>query len=315
MRRSIALVLALFTVACTPEEESSRWLGYVEGEAVLVAPPQPGWLTTLNVARGAQVKQGDPLFTLDAVRESAARDNAQAQITAAREQAQQAQAQFAQAQAEQAQIEADLQRAQKELERQQELVRIGASPRRDLEAAQAAFDSARARRSQTQALQGQATAARRQAEAQAKQAEATLNTADFNLSQRAVTSLVSGRVENVFFREGEYAGNGAPIVSILPPNNVFVRFFVPEADIANLMLGTAVRIGCDGCAPDLTATISFIASEAEFTPPIIYSVGNRERLVFKAEARASDGLPLRPGLPVEVWPAEAAAPAAKSAPP
>ena len=315
MRRIRALVVAVLFVAACTEEENTRWLGYVEGEAVLVAPPQPGWITSLNVTRGSQVKQGDPLFTLDAVRESAARDNAKAQIAAAREQGQQAQAQLAQAQAEQAQIEADIMRAEKELARQQELVRIGASPRRDLEAAQAAYDSALARRSQTQALQGQAAAARRQAEAQAKQAEATLNTADFNLSQRAVTSLVSGRVENVFFREGEYAGNGAPIVSILPPNNVFVRFFVPEADIANLMLGTDVRIGCDGCAADLTATISFIASEAEFTPPVIYSVGNRERLVFKAEARASVGLPLRPGLPVDVWPVETTAAAPTSTPP
>jgi HlyD family secretion protein len=311
MRRILAIPLLALLAACAPEE-NKRWLGYVEGEDVLVAPPQPGWITSLNVARGQQVKKGDPLFTLDAIREAAARDNAQAQIAAAREQGQQAEAQLAHAQAEQAQMEADIQRAEKELARQQDLVRIGASPRRDLEAAQAAYDSARARRSQTQAQQGQATAARRQAEAQAKQATASLDTAAFNLSQRAVTSLVSGRVENVFFREGEYVGNSAPVVSILPPGNVFVRFFVPEADIANLMLGSQVHIGCDGCAPDLTAAISFIASEAEFTPPIIYSVGNRERLVFKAEARAPSGLPLRPGLPVEVWPVEAAAQESKT---
>jgi HlyD family secretion protein len=80
------------------------------------------------------------------------------------------------------------------------------------------------------------------------------------------------------------------------------------------MLGTEVHIGCDGCAPDLTGTISFIASEAEFTPPVIYSIGNRERLVFKAEARAASGLPLRPGLPVEVWPVEAPAAERKAAP-
>jgi len=313
MRRTAVIALTMLLAACAPEE-NTRWLGYVEGEAVLVAPPQPGWITTLNVQRGAAVKAGDPLFTLDAIREGAARDNAQAQIAAAREQGEQAMAQLAQAKAEQAQMEADIERAAKELARQQDLVRIGASPRRDLETAQAAYNSALARRNQTQALQGQATAAKRQADAQAKQATATLDTAAFNLSQRAVTSLVSGRVENVFFREGEYAGNSAPVVSILPPNNVFVRFFVPQAEVANLMLGTEVHIGCDGCPPDLIATISFIASDVEFTPPVIYSVGNRERLVFKAEARAPMGLPLRPGLPVEVWPVETAAAAEKKAP-
>jgi HlyD family secretion protein len=303
----------MLLASCAPEE-NTRWLGYVEGEAVLVAPPQPGWITTLNVQRGAEVKAGDPLFTLDAVREAAARENAQAQIAAAREQGEQAMAQLAQAKAEQAQMEADIERAAKELARQQDLVRIGASPRRDLETAQAAYNSALAQRNRTQALQGQATAAKRQADAQAKQATATLDAAAFNLSQRAVTSLVSGRVENVFFREGEYAANSAPVVSILPAGNVFVRFFVPQAEVANLMLGTEVHIGCDGCPPDLMATISFIASDVEFTPPVIYSVGNRERLVFKAEARAPMGLPLRPGLPVEVWPVETAAAAEKKAP-
>jgi HlyD family secretion protein len=311
--RRAVMALTILLAACAPEE-STRWLGYVEGETVLVAPPQPGWITTLNVQRGQQVKVGEPLFTLDAVREAAARDNAQAQITAAREQGAQAMAQLAQAKAEQEQFEADIARTSKELARQQDLVRIGASPRRDLETAQAAYNSSLARRSQAQALQGQAAAAKREADAQAKQATATLDTAAFNLSQRAVTSLVSGRVENVFFREGEYAGNSAPIVSILPPNNVFVRFFVPQAEVANLMLGTPVHIGCDGCPPDLMATISFIASEVEFTPPVIYSVGNRERLVFKAEARAPMGLPLRPGLPVEVWPVETAGAAEKTAP-
>jgi len=313
MRRTSAAIvlLACLASACAPEE-NTRWLGYVEGEAVLIAPPQPGWITSMNVTRGAQVKEGDPLFTLDAIREAAARDNATAAITAAREQGQQATAQLAQAQAEQAQIEADIVRAQKELARQEDLVRIGGSPRRDLEAAQAAYDSARARRSQAQAQQGQATAARRQADAQAKQATASLDTATFNLSERAVRSLVSGRVEDVYFRQGEYAGSGAPVISILPPTNIFVRFFVPETALSSLMLGTPVHIGCDGCAPDLTGTISFIASDAEFTPPVIYSVGNRERLVFKAEARTDSGLPLRPGLPVEVWPVETATPETKT---
>ena len=190
--------------------------------------------------------------------------------------------------------------------------RIGGSPRRDLESAQAAYDSARARRNQAQAQQGQASAARRQADAQAKQATASLDAAAFNLSERAVRSLVSGRVEDVYFRQGEYAGSGAPVVSILPPGNVFVRFFIPETALSSLTLGTDVHIGCDGCAPDLTGTVSFLASAAEFTPPVIYSVGNRERLVFKAEARAASGLPLRPGLPVEVWPVETAAPQSKT---
>jgi HlyD family secretion protein len=310
-RQALALCVFLGLAGCKERPpDGGHWLGYVEGEMALIAAPQPGWITTVNVARGAQVKPGDALFTLDAVREVAARDNANAQILGAQEQASQASAQIAQAQAQQEQIDADILRSQKELTRQEDLVRMGGSPRRDLEAAQAAYDSARAQKTQFAAAQTQATAARRQAEALARQGKASLDTAEFNLSERAVRALIGGEVQDVYFRQGEYANAGAPVIAVLPPANVFVRFFVPEPQVAGLKLGTPVHIGCDGCGPNLTATISFIAAQTEFTPPVIYSVGNRERLVFKVEARAPSGLPIRPGLPVEVWPVTANVPTA-----
>jgi HlyD family secretion protein len=306
-------VLAVFTFlgpASCEAPPNDHWLGYVEGEMALIAAPQPGWITTVNVTRGSQIEPGTALFTLDAVRELAARDNSNAQISGAKEQAGQAAAQIAQAVAQQAQIEADIVKAQKELTRQEDLVRMGGSPRRDLEAAQAAYDSARASRAQMVALQTQAAAARRQAEALARQGQASLDTAEFNLSERAVRALIAGEVQDIYFRQGEYANAGAPVVAVLPPANVFVRFFVPEPQIAALKLGSQLHISCDGCAAGLVATISFIAAQTEFTPPVIYSVGNRERLVFKVEARAANGLPIHPGLPVEVWPVAAnAAPA------
>jgi len=121
---------------------------------------------------------------------------------------------------------------------------------------------------------------------------------------------VAGEVQDLYFRQGEYANAGAPVVALLPPANVFARFFVPEAQVAKLTLGEQVHIACDGCAANIVGTISFIASQAEFTPPVIYSVGNRERLVFKVEARVAGDFPVRPGVPIEVWPAETATPAA-----
>jgi HlyD family secretion protein len=305
MIRPLLPILAFFCVASCSAPQNDHWLGYIEGEMALIPAPQPGWITSINVVRGSQLKTGDALFTLDAVRELAARDNANAQIAGAKEQASQATAQIAQAQAQQTQIAADIDRSQKELARQQELVRFGGSPRRDLETAQAAYDSARAQHAQAVAVQTQATAARRQAEAQARQGEANLATAAFNLSERSVHALVAGQVQDVYFRQGEYANAGTPVVAVLPPENVFVRFFVPEPEITKLMPGSQVHISCDGCPQNLVGTIRFIASQTEFTPPVIYSVGNRERLVFKVEAYVANGLPTRPGLPAEVWPIEA----------
>jgi HlyD family secretion protein len=309
MRRRFLVSLVCVLLAACEQPRNDHWLGYVEGELALIAPPQAGWITSLNVARGAHVKPGQALFTLDAIRELAARDNANAQIAAAKELAGQATAQIAQAQAQQTQIDADIAKNQKELERQQELVRIGGSPRRDLEARKRPMTAHVHRRNQAAAVQSQAAAARRQADAQARQGEANLKTAEFNLSERTVSALVAGEVQDLYFRQGEYANAGSPVVALLPPANVFARFFVPEAQVAKLTLGMQVHISCDGCAANMTGTISFIASQAEFTPPVIYSVGNRERLVFKVEARVADGLPVRPGVPIEVWPAETTAPA------
>ena len=124
----------------------------------------------------------------------------------------------------------------------------------DLEASQAAYDSARAHRSQTVAQQTQAAAAVRQAEAQAHQAEANLTTAEFNLSERAVRAQVAGEVQDIYFRQGEYANAGAPVVAVLPPANVFVRFFVPEPQVSQLMLGSTVpmTLAIDGSATTFT---------------------------------------------------------------
>jgi HlyD family secretion protein len=298
-----ALVLALPLGACG-EAEDRGWLGYAEGENALIAPPQPGWVTSIDVARGETIAVGDVLFTLDATRELAARDTALAAIAAARAEIEGAEAAGAGAAATQAEAQAETMRSQREFERQEGLVNIGGSSRRELEQAEAALQGARARISGAQAEGAQAGAQRSAAEARVAQAEAALATAEFNLAERTVTARVAGVVEDIYFRPGEYAGGGAPVLSILPPQNIYVRFFIPEEDVAGLAPGDAVILSCDGCPDNLTATISFIAQEVEFTPPVIYSVGNREKLVFKAEARAEGGLALRPGPPVDVRLAE-----------
>jgi HlyD family secretion protein len=296
---AVLVMLAAAMLASCETQTQEGWLGYAEGEEAFIISPQPGWLTSVEVQRGANVAIGDMLFTLDATRELAARDNAQAAIAAANAMITQAEAQAAQAVATRAQAEADTLRSEREYERQEGLVAIGATPQSAVESAEASLQNARARRSQAEAQRAQAMGLRAQAEAQIAEAEAALATAEYNLSERSIQSRVAGTVQDLYFRAGEYATT-APVLSILPPENVFIRFFIPETDLANLRLGDPVRIGCDGCPENLTANISFISSEVEFTPPIIYSVNNRQKLVFKAEARLPGGLPLRPGLPVNV---------------
>lgn len=128
------------------------------------------------------------------------------------------------------------------------------------------------------------------AEAALRTAEARLNSVRTRLERRERRSPVAGTVQEVYFREGEMVAPGRPIVSILPPGNIKVRFFVPQATLPGIRIGDRVEIRCDGCPFGLFGRVSFISAEAEFSPPVIYSLEERARLVFRVEA-----LPKLPG--------------------
>jgi len=133
--------------------------------------------------------------------------------------------------------------------------------------------------------------------------KAALADAEWRLSRRQEKAPAAGRIEDVFFRAGETASAGQGVVSLLTPDKLKLRFFVPEPELTDIAVGQKVAIACDGCPPNLTATISFIARAAEFTPPVIYSLTRREKLVFLVEAKPDDlSQPWHPGLPVEVTP-------------
>jgi HlyD family secretion protein len=138
------------------------------------------------------------------------------------------------------------------------------------------------------------------AEATLRSAEARLNSTRTRLERRKVASPVVGSVQEVYFRTGEMVQAGRPIVSLLPPNNTKVRFFVPQAILPTLKIDDRINVSCDGCMASLVARISFISAQAEFTPPVIYSREERARLVFRIEARPEQPENLRVGQPVSV---------------
>lgn len=138
------------------------------------------------------------------------------------------------------------------------------------------------------------------AEAALRSAEARLNSVRTRLDRRQRESPVGGTIHEVYFREGEMVQPSRPIVSILPPRNVKVRFFVPQAALPTLSLGERIHIRCDGCAADLFGRVSFISAEAEFSPPVIYSLEERARLVFRIEAIPERPEDVRIGQPASV---------------
>jgi HlyD family secretion protein len=132
-------------------------------------------------------------------------------------------------------------------------------------------------------------------------AEARLATSETRLARRKGFAPVPGTIQQIYFREGEMVAAQRPVLSIMPPGNMKIRFFVSETELPKLAIGDEVRVACDNCSADLTAKIYFIATTAEYTPPVIYSLDERNKLVYLIQARPSRPDSLRVGQPISVY--------------
>lgn len=305
------LTAATLALGACGEAPPAALQGYVEGEYVRVAAPHAGTLLRLEARRGQQVEAGAPLFALEAESEEGARREAeerarraQAQADDARKGARATEIDAVRAQLAQAQVSAA--NSERELRRQEDLVAKGFVSRQAADDSRAQRDRDRARVAELSAQLATVRSGRRPdeiraAEAEAAAARAALAQADWRLRQKAVAAPSAAMVVDTLFVPGEWVPAGAPVVAMLPPGNVKVRFFVPETRLAQVRVGTRVAISCDGCPAGLEAQVDFVSPQAEFTPPVIYSRESRSRLVFLAEARLP-GSALKPGQPVDVVP-------------
>jgi HlyD family secretion protein len=146
------------------------------------------------------------------------------------------------------------------------------------------------------------------AQAALRQAKANLEASQTRLERRKAFSRVDGTVEQIYYRPGETVPAGRPVVALLPPGNLKIRFFAPQAELPKIKYGETISVSCDGCDKGLTAKVSFIARSAEYTPPVIYSTEERAKLVFLIEARPDDPQKFRVGQPVSVTLANGAPP-------
>ena len=291
------------------------WQGYAEADFVKIGPTQPGLLTSVFIARGENVTIGEPLFTQDDIDDRAARDQATEMLAQAAEQLANLEEGSKQTEIQQAgdnlaAAHATLVRSAADLGRGEVLLTEGDVTKQSVDAlranhlsAGAKVDALRAALVQSQAPLGRAGEIEAQ-RAAVEAARAVLAMAEWRVRQRRVSSPVAGRVADVLARPGETMAAGAPVVSLLPPSNIFVRFFVPENEFSTLHMGDSVALACDGCRTDLSATISFISPQAEYTPPLIYSESSNAKLVFLIEARPrpDQASGLNPGQPIEVRP-------------
>ena len=310
--KTMATLIALVLCAACGASEPATLQGYVEGEYVRIAAPFAGTLVKLDAQRGQNVEAGTALFALEAESEDAARREsrerlrrAEAQLEDLRKGKRSTEIESARAQLAQAAVVAGL--SGKEYARQLDLVSRGFVSQQRADEAKAGRDRDRGRVAELQANLGTARSGARPDEIRAAEAEAAaareaLAQADWRLRQKTVAATVAGMVTDTLFARGEWVPAGSPVVAMLPPANVKVRFFVPEPRLGALKVGQRVTLACDGCAPGLGAAIAFIAPQAEFTPPVIYSKDSRAKLVFLVEARldAADAARMHPGQPVDV---------------
>jgi HlyD family secretion protein len=293
----------------------NRYLGYVEGETSLIAPPVAGQLLERPVDRGGRVKKGERLFVIDptlakaeVARSEAALAEARARhenlLTGKRPEEQDV------IRAQRREIAANLSMAETELKRQTELLAKGFTTRQAYDQSESQVNQLRARLASMAAQERAGDLAAREAEIAAAAALVSQNEANLAQAKKRLADLMpvapeDALVENTFFNVGEWVPAGTPVVSLLPASRVKLRFFVPEEDVSRAVMGNKVGFTCDGCPPDLKATIIYVSPRAEYTPPVIYSQSARTKLVFMIEARP-DAVPaditLAPGLPVSVAP-------------
>jgi len=303
----LVVVLAIAAVAGwywlrPAKAQPDRFTGYVVSDNVYMAAPTAGTIASVQVARGDRVAAGAPLFSLDPTTQGARADQARAQIGEAAAQTGAAQSDLGRAQATLRGAEAEVTKAQTDLDRLTSAQRekAGAVAQTQIDQARAALANAIAQRdgARTQAAgaQSRIAAARAQVEAQ----RANLAATQKQVADLSAVAPVAARVEEVMYQPGEWASPNAPVVSLVPDDKVKVRFYVPQARVNAFKPGTMVALGCDGCPAGMTGKVQFVASRPEYTPPVIYSLQTRDKLVFMVEAVPANARLLVPGQPMDV---------------
>ena len=306
------LLLSLLLTACGKTNDS-HYQGYAEAEFTYISSPLGGRLMDLSVQRGRQVQAGDLLFALESVPEATARQEATDRLN-------QAKAKLAnmekglrpseikgiEARLAQAKSAQDLSRL--EFKRHEKLYKDTAISRSTMDKVSAQYQSDQDRVAELTAQLETARLGARSDEILAAREEvaalaARLTLTVWNLEQKTQAAPHAGLVFDTFYTQGELVPPGRPVVSLLVPGNLKVRFFVPEPEFSGWKSGQKVALSCDGCPEEMTAEITYISPRVEFTPPVIYSQETRSKLVYMLEARPDTGkrtADLHPGQPMEV---------------
>lgn len=304
------LLLAVLLAGCAEPPAEQYFSGYVEARQLLVAAPQSGWLKEQSVNEGQQVQAGQTLFRLESERENFAVQQAeqwvmqkQALLSDMQKGARQEVLDRLTAQVSEAKARLELAELVAARETQTAAQQLSSQASLDQAIANLAVAKAQVTQLEDQLAEAKLSArpdAISAAQADLMAAEQGKRISEWQQNQRQVSAGQSGWVDDVFYRPGEFVMAGTPVLSILLNGQFKVRFYVPVRILSGLQLGQRVNIYAQGKPKPLSGTISFMAKQAEFTPPVLYSKGSRDKLVFLVEADLAEDNDLPVGLPVDV---------------
>ncbi|MGO9390135.1 HlyD family secretion protein [Rhodoblastus sp.] len=320
--RFVAIAAALIVLGWAaskifaPGKSPDIFEGYVEGDLSQIGPIEGERLAQLEVQPGSQVKKGALLFTMATPVLDEQRAEAVARVEQAQANLENLKAalnrpeQIAVLKATLARADASLVLSQTEYDRQVYLLPKGATTVAARDQAKFALDRdkaavAEAQRQIDAALLPSRTHEIAAAEAAISEDQAQLQQIETRIGRQSVHAPEDGIIQDVFFWPGEVVAAGQPVLALLPPENRKIRFYVPETQLARFSLGAKVAVSCDNCPAGLETRVIYISQQAEFTPPVIFSLQERGKLVFRIDARPDgDNLSLPLGLPISARLAE-----------
>lgn len=305
----VAVVLARALWPAGPQ----TYQGYVEAEFIHVAAPVGGALAELRVARGQAVEAGAPLFALEQDYERAALAVATHSLKQAMDrlsnlQKGQRPTELAAIRARLGQADTSLKLAQVEYERRRKLFAEQTISAEEMDRSRTEYELKvqqvrEAAANLTTAGLGARTDEVAAAQAEVESAKARVEQAAWTLNQKSQAAPAAGLVFDTLFTRGEWVAAGRPVAVLLPPENLKVRFFVPEKAVGALGIGQEARVSFDGAAAPVPVRLSYISQQAEYTPPVLFSSDSRAKLVFLVEAVPLDSQgakALHPGQPVDI---------------
>lgn len=307
------IVLFIFTLIGCNESSNNSFQGYIEGEYVYLASSRAGKVENISVERGQTIEKGMPLFELDAEYEQNQLQEAQHELNSVTAKLQDMEKgkrpeEVAMVQAQLNQAKAKSVNATTLLQRYKTLIKSGGVSQQEFDNAQAQAEELNARVAElTSQLQVYYLSEREDLinaqHSTVKAAQARVAQAMWELKQKNVQAPRDGLVYDVLYRQGEWVSAGMPVIQLLPPENIKIRFFISESLLGKKHLKEQVQIMADGRTEPFNARITYISENVEYTPPVIYSNESRSKLVFMVEAVPTNieiANSLHPGQPVSV---------------